>query len=72
VTEPMVRIEHCVGTDGKRYCVPGMRAFAARHGLDFRAFLRGGVPAAELERTGDAMALRAAQRARKEHEHGQQ
>lgn len=62
----MVRVEHCIGTDGLRYCAHGMRDFARRHGIDLRAFLREGLPASELERTGDAMAIAAARRARDE------
>jgi len=47
------------------YCSRGARAFAARHGLDWPAFLRQGVPAAQLEATGDAMAQAAVDRARR-------
>jgi hypothetical protein len=65
VTEAMVRIEHCIGADGKRYCAPGMRAFARRHGLSLRELLGPGIPASRLEATGDAMAARVAARARK-------
>lgn len=45
-------------------CVNGSRAWFARNGLDFRAFLQGGLPAADILATGDAMALRAVQQAR--------
>ncbi|MEW6560383.1 MAG: hypothetical protein AB1412_09325 [Pseudomonadota bacterium] len=45
-------------------CVAGSRAWFSRHGLDFRAFLAGGLPAADILATGDAMALRAVQQAR--------
>lgn len=45
-------------------CVAGSRAWFARHGLDFRAFLQEGLPAADILATGDAMALRAVERAR--------
>lgn len=45
-------------------CVHGARAFFARHGLDFRAFLRDGIPAQVLLATGDAMALRVVEIAR--------
>ncbi|HWH75543.1 MAG TPA: hypothetical protein VNV16_14895 [Methylibium sp.] len=40
------------------YCNRGARAFFARHGLDWPAFLRVGIQAEQLERTGDAMALK--------------
>lgn len=40
-----------------RMCSSGARAFFKRHGLDWDEFLRGGIPAAQLEATGDAMAL---------------
>jgi hypothetical protein len=53
------------------YCNRGARAFFARHGLDWPAFLARGIEAAELERTGDAMALKVVQRA-KEDGRGQQ
>jgi hypothetical protein len=46
------------------YCNRGARAFFARHGLDWPAFLRGGIPAEQLERTGDAMALKAVEHAK--------
>ena len=45
-------------------CVNGSRAWFARHGLDFRAFLRDGLDAQTLLATGDAMALRVVERAR--------
>lgn len=41
------------------YCNRGARAFFARHGLDWAAFLRVGIQAEQLQRTGDAMALKA-------------
>lgn len=48
------------------YCNRGARAFFERHGLDWRRFLAEGLPAEQIERTGDAMALKAVERARKE------
>lgn len=53
------------------YCNAGSRAFAARHGMDWRAFLRDGIPVESVEATGDAMAIRVANRARQEAHHGQ-
>ncbi len=40
------------------FCVGGTRTFMDRHGLDFKAFLRDGLDAADLLATGDAMAER--------------
>lgn len=40
------------------FCVGGTRTFMERHGLDFKAFLRDGLDAADLLATGDAMAER--------------
>ena len=45
-------------------CVHGTRVWFARHGLDFRAFLREGCTAETLLATGDAMAQRVVERAR--------
>lgn len=39
------------------FCIPGARRFFAAHGLDFRAFAREGIPASQLEATGDGLAL---------------
>ena len=53
-------------------CVNGSRAWFARHGLDFRAFLREGLDAQTLLATGDAMAQRVvdcARQQRNEQEH---
>lgn len=63
---PLVRLHHCVGVDGRAYCARGLRAFFARHQLDLRSFVRDGLPAGVIEATGDAMAIRAAARARAE------
>ena len=40
------------------FCVGGTRTFMERHGLDFKAFLRDGLDAADLLATGDSMAER--------------
>lgn len=46
-------------------CAPGALKFLRRHRLDaHRFFLRGGLPAEQLEATGDAMALRVVRAAR--------
>jgi hypothetical protein len=45
-------------TDVRRqHCVAGARAWWAAHGLDFRHFLKHGIPARELAATGDALAF---------------
>ena len=49
-----------------KYCIRGARAFAERHGLDWRRFLKEGLPEEALLGTGDAMAKRIVERA-----HGQ-
>jgi hypothetical protein len=54
-----------------RLCSRGTRAFFARHGLDWGAFLKAGIPASRLSGTGDAMAIKVAALAHAEHEHGQ-
>lgn len=46
------------------YCNRGARQFFERHGLDWRAFLAGGLPADQFERTGDAMALKLVEHAK--------
>lgn len=48
-----------------RLCTAGGRAWFARHGLDWMAFLRDGLPASVILATGDAMAERAVEAARK-------
>ncbi len=63
MTEPVVTLAHCRELG---YCSSGLRAFFKRHGLDWSTFVREGLPAPVIESTGDAMATRAAQRARQE------
>lgn len=46
-------------------CAPGIRGWFRRYGLDLRRFLREGLPADEVTRTGDAFALRAVEHARR-------
>jgi hypothetical protein len=49
------------------YCLgPVCRRAFARHGLDFRSFVRNGISADVLEATGDAMAVRIARLVRAE------
>ncbi len=39
------------------HCARGTRRWFESYGLDFRAFLRNGIPAREMEATGDALGL---------------
>lgn len=41
-----------------RYCMRGARRWFASHGIDWSAFVRNGIPAAQLDATGDALALK--------------
>ena len=50
-------------------CVNGTRVWFARHGLDFRAFLREGCAADTLLATCDAMAQRVVAHAQARQEH---
>jgi len=61
MTQTVITIDH-VRAAG--LCVNGTRTWFARHGLDFREFLREGLDADTLLATGDAMALRVVEHAR--------
>ncbi len=63
MTEPIVTLAHCRALG---YCARGMRTFFAQHGLDWQQFRERGMPADQIEATGDAMAQRAAALAREE------
>lgn len=39
------------------FCLPKTREWFKRHGLDFRAFVRNGIPSEQLLATGDGMAI---------------
>ena len=39
------------------FCISRSREWFGRHGLDFRAFVRNGIPSEALEATGDGLAL---------------
>jgi len=53
------------------YCIAGTRAWFSRYGLDWKRFVREGLPAEAFEATGDALALRLAEHARqREADHG--
>ena len=58
-----VKIEH---VRAAKLCVNGARAWFARYDLDFRSFLRDGLPAETLRATGDPLAERAIAEAMKE------
>lgn len=49
----------------KGFCRGKSRAWFNRHGLDWRAFVRDGIPAETLEATGDGLALALVEWARK-------
>ena len=62
----MPRHLRMVRSRGKRttYCVPGTRAFFEKHGLDFRDFMRNGIPIEEVEQFDDVMVRRVIEVAR--------
>jgi hypothetical protein len=62
IPDTLITIDH-VRAAG--LCVHGTRTWFARHGLDFRAFLRAGLEADTLLATGDAMAARVVEHARR-------
>jgi len=47
------------------YCWPGTRAWFEHHGLDYRQFVRSGIPAEQILATGDAMAARVVEAAKR-------
>lgn len=46
------------------FCLPRCRQFARDHGLDWRRFVREGLPASELLATGNALAIALVEHAR--------
>lgn len=52
------------------FCTRGMREWLALHGFDITDFVKNGMPIEKWEATGDALALRVAEIARKEAEDG--
>ena len=51
------------------FCVSGMKEWMAERGIEYRAFVRDGLPGAEVEAFGDAMSdLALAQARRRERE----
>lgn len=59
----MVKVRMCHIREAKM-CSRGTRDFFKKHGLDWDEFLKNGIPAEELESTGDAMAIRVSEVAR--------
>lgn len=55
---------------GARFCSSGMRVWFDHHGFDLSRFLREGIPAAQFEATGDALALELVRVARLRAGHG--
>ena len=51
-TDVTVTMEH---VRAARMCSRGARAFFERHGLDWQRFLAEGLPAEQIEATGDAI-----------------
>ena len=68
MTEPRIHMRHAraLRGRGKQTCTPGIRGWAALHGIDLRAFAANGVPGEDALRIGDAFALRLLEIARKE------
>ncbi|MEN1942649.1 hypothetical protein WCE55_02155 [Luteimonas sp. MJ293] len=50
---------------GNGFCNRGARPWFERHGLDWRAFVRDGIPAAQMEATGCGLAVALVEWARK-------
>lgn len=69
MTEATVTMRHIRQA---RLCAGGARAFFARYGLDWGKFLRDGIPADELEATGDALAAGVVAAAREEAARGRE
>jgi hypothetical protein len=62
-TEPRVFMRHMRSA---KLCARGTRQWFERHGFSWEDFLRDGIPATDLESTGDPLALRPATLARQE------
>jgi len=56
MTDLVITTEHLRNIDG--FCVAGAKTFGELYGMDFKRFVREGIPAAELIKTGDALALK--------------
>ena len=44
-------------SERRGFCRPKAKAWAKRHGIDYRDFVRNGIEAEKLEATGDAFAI---------------
>lgn len=67
IDEPIATMAHARAAG---FCASGLRAFAVRHGLDWKQCRTEGLPVSTLEATGDALALAVAAKAREAALHG--
>lgn len=67
MSDPLVTTKHMRAAG---ICVRGAREYFAQEGLDWRTFVREGLPASVFEATQSAVAMRAVAIARKEADHG--
>jgi len=60
-TDPIITIN-----DARKagYCVNGMRKWARHHNLDFKDFVKNGLPASKLLATGDQLGINIVNRAK--------
>jgi hypothetical protein len=63
----IVRIQHILAAG---YCVRGARTWAKEHGVDFKHFLRHGMPAEQMEAYGDPFCMETVRVARNEVDNG--
>ena len=68
MTEPRIHMRHAraLRGRGKQTCTPGIRGWAAQHGIDLMRFAREGYAGEDALRIGDAFALQLLDIARKE------
>ena len=52
------------------HCARGTRRWFDEFGLDFRAFLKSGIPATDLAATGDGLAIQVIKRTLRDRRHG--
>jgi hypothetical protein len=64
----MVYVRHCRMVDENTYCSPGIRLFCRQNKIDLSEFLKNGIDSEVLIATGDLMAMRVVEAARKEAE----